>query len=336
MQLSLADSWCGVVLYLGQRKAKKDKDMCMFLICVFFYDLVDQLGGVWDEKTVISFFCHLIPTVLKKLIPFLFHMLSHVMPVTAGKMATRLVFKPRRKPRCAEEMAFWATGKPIQLASGRSLRTWGDGPSVWLIHGWESRGTTFYKLVPVLVEQGFKALVWDGPAHGDSPGESTHVPHYAQCLADDITEIGGDEQPYALLGHSFGGASFAHLSKIHHLPERLVILAAPTQIDQVFQRMAVLLRLNERAAQAFFQAVEDQSGYSMLESSLVTQDLSVDHQVLVIHDQDDQEVPFVDFEKLQDSWKKGQFMSTQGLGHTYIKQDVSVFDRIISFLRKET
>jgi len=139
-----------------------------------------------------------------------------------------------------------------------------------------------------------------------------------------------------LLGHSFGGASFAHLSKIHHLPERLVILAAPTQIDQVFQRMAVLLRLNERAAQAFFQAVEDQSGYSMLESSLVTQDLSVDHQVLVIHDQDDQEVPFVDFEKLQDSWKKGQFMSTQGLGHTYIKQDVSVFDRIISFLRKET
>ncbi|WP_395377410.1 alpha/beta fold hydrolase [Marinicella sp. W31] len=273
---------------------------------------------------------------MKKWIPRFFFLLSRLLPVKTAQVAASLVLKPRRLPRADIEMKFWSEGTPIELCSGRALRSWGEGPVIWLIHGWESRGATFYKLVPELVKQGFKTLVWDGPAHGDSPGERTHVPYQAQCLAEDMKQIHGDEPPYALIGHSFGGASFALLADMIRLPARLVIIAAPTRIDLVFSRMAQLLRLGQRSTQAFFKALETETSFSMSDASLVNQDLSINSAVLVLHDQEDKEVPFADFQILKKEWQAGQFVATRGLGHKNIKQDKAVFKEIMGFLRAET
>ena len=270
---------------------------------------------------------------MKKWIPSFFFLFSRLLPVKAGRVAASLVLKPRKRPRAEAEMKFWSEGVPVPLRSGRAVRSWGEGPVIWLIHGWESRGATFYQLVPELVQAGFNTMVWDGPAHGDSPGERTHVPYQARCLAEDIQQIHADEQPYALIGHSFGGASFALLWQMIQLPPRVVILAAPTRIDQVFSRMAQLLRLGKRSTQAFIIAVEAETGYSMAEASLIQQDFSTETDVLVMHDAEDQEVPFADFQALQSHWQGGKFIATQGLGHKHIKQDKAVFSEILRFLK---
>ena len=218
---------------------------------------------------------------MKKLIPHFFKLLSRISPYLAAKLATILFTHPQRKARSDEEMSFLATGTEITFNSGRKARTWGNGEVVWLIHGWESRGSTFHKLIPKLVEKGYQAIAWDGPAHGDSPEKSTHVPKNAQALVDDINQ---DlvAKPVALIGHSFGGATLAVVTKLYKLPKKVVIISAPTRLINIFSNFAKLIKLSDKATVQFIQLSAKDTGYTLEQASLSNNDLSLKSDALII------------------------------------------------------
>ena len=45
---------------------------------------------------------------------------------------------------------------------------WGDGPVVYLVHGWGGRGSQLASFVEPLLVAGFRVVMFDAPAHGDS------------------------------------------------------------------------------------------------------------------------------------------------------------------------
>ncbi len=231
---------------------------------------------------------------MKKLIPMGFRLLSRICPNCAAHLALKIFLRPRAKPRTAEELDFLVTGQRHTFASGRVAHSWGKGPVVLLLHGWESQGSTFYKLIPRLVESGYRAVAWDAPAHGQSPGKRTNVPDYAISLAQDLNQQLFDP-PVALLGHSFGGASMSILSKIHDMPPKLVIVSAPTKVADVFDHFAKMIGLGHKANQRFIQLAESTAGYSLGECSLINNDLSVERDVMVSHDRVDDLIPYADF-----------------------------------------
>lgn len=269
---------------------------------------------------------------MKRIIPYIFRFLSLIRPQLAAQLALRLFLKPRAKPRPQVEMRFLDTGQLVNFDSGRKARTWGEGPVVWLLHGWESQGSTFYKLIPLLVDAGFQAVAWDAPAHGASPGERTHVPDYAESLLKDINQ-GVFSQPVAFVGHSFGGAALSILSKIYPLPGKVVIASAPTRVDKVFFNFTQMIGLNKTAEQQFIELAEKQSGYSLSDCSLINNDFSESRDVLVIHDREDDVIPFSDCEALQKSWKSGDFLVTENLGHRLTIKDDQILKKIIDFIR---
>ena len=267
---------------------------------------------------------------MKKLIPIFFKFLSTISPRLAVKIASKLFMHPRRKKRCDEEMTFLATGKPLTFLSGRKARMWGQGEEIWLVHGWESRGSTFYKLIPKLIEKGYKAIAWDGPAHGDSSGKYSSIPNNARALAEDLKEVGN--KPVALIGHSFGGATMAVLTKLYDLPNKIVIASAPTQITHLFTNFANLIKLSPKATALFIKQAEKETGFTLDEVSLTNNDLSLKSDVLIIHDQGDNVIPYSDFEALQKTWRGGEFITTNNLGHRLTIKDVQVLDKIVDFV----
>ena len=270
---------------------------------------------------------------MKKHIPKFFKLMSLLSPQLAAKLALKLFMHPQRKARSTEEMDFLETGQQITFKSQRKARSWGKGAVVWLIHGWESRGSTFYKLIPLLVNNGYQVVAWDGPAHGDSPGNSNSVPKNAKSLSIDMNEQ-LFSKPIAIIGHSFGGSTFAVFSKIHELPPKIIVVSAPSRIRNIFTGFAKIIKLSDKATNRFVILAEQVSGYSLEEISLVTNDFSKSHKVLIIHDREDDVIPFADFEVLKKTWTSGQFIATKNLGHRLTIKDPAILNTIVAFIEK--
>jgi len=271
---------------------------------------------------------------MKNLIPKFFKLLSILSPYVAAKLALKLFVHPKRKVRPAAEMEFLATGKQVTFKSHRKARTWGKGPVIWLLHGWESRCSTFYQMIPLLVDNGYQVVAWDGPAHGESPGKSNSVPYNAMSLTADMNQKLFDE-PVAILGHSFGGATLAVFSKIHRLPPTVIIVSAPTRINNVFTGFAKLIKLSEKATNKFIAMAKVDTGYSPLAASLITNDFSNISSTLMIHDKGDNVIPFEDFEVLQNTWQSGTFLATENLGHRMTIKDPEILNAIVNFITKK-
>ena len=60
----------------------------------------------------------------------------------------------------------------IDYSNGHlSIRSWGEGKPVLLVHGWAVNQTDMFSYVPPLLERGFKAIAMDLPSHGESSGD---------------------------------------------------------------------------------------------------------------------------------------------------------------------
>ena len=185
-------------------------------------------------------------------------------------------------------------------------------------------------MIPLFVDKGYQVVAWDGPAHGDSPGKINTVPGNAEALSEDMNE-GLFESAIGIVGHSFGGATLAVLSKLQNMPKKVVIVSAPTRIDDVFSRFAIMIKLGDKASEIFKQLSQISSGYSFGDVSLVSNDFSSFSEVLIIHDHGDDVIPFEDFEVLKNTWEAGQFLVTKGLGHRLTIKDPDVINTIVSF-----
>ena len=107
------------------------------------------------------------------------------------------------------------------MANRSRLRTWGEGPSVLLCHGWGGRGTQFFALIEALVAAGYRAIAFDAPAHGDSSGKRTNMLMASKTIAGIVER----EAPIsAVIGHSFGcGIALLAIDR-HQIPSDKVIL----------------------------------------------------------------------------------------------------------------
>jgi len=113
---------------------------------------------------------------------------------------------PQRVPLTPRDEALLRRGATLGLDRGLAATSWGEGPTVLLVHGWNSRGTHWGAYVDALTEAGFRAVAVDAPGHGDSPGDHCHALEYGLRLI----EVGRQVGPLAgIVAHSFGAGATA-------------------------------------------------------------------------------------------------------------------------------
>jgi pimeloyl-ACP methyl ester carboxylesterase len=277
-----------------------------------------------------------LPKVLK-LIQFGFGTLGRVFPEKASDLALKLFGTPRMRARHKVSDEIIESAENFHFDS-RGLRLkgyeWGSGEkTILLVHGWESRGTALRTFIPAFIDQGYRVITFDAPAHGDSPGKWTNIVQYAKAISDLIAKKG---QVYGIITHSLGGAAtmFAfHKINPELVTEKLVLIASPRNISDSINEAIELLNLPKNAANKFISKVENILDATIEETSLSSSAGIVSiNKILVIHDVDDKIVPFIAAETNFEAFDNARLITTKGLGHYLLMKDKQIIQKITQFI----
>lgn len=264
-----------------------------------------------------------------------FRNLGPLFPGLAGRLAYRLWFSTRRFPEPSRESQWLSHAQTDSIRwQNRPLMRyqWGDpaAPAVLLIHGWNGRGAQLGGFAAALNAAGLRAVAFDAPAHGRSPGDSTNIFEYAeavQCVAASSGQVVG------AIAHSFGAPACARaLLQGLKLP-RLVSISAPASAEFLLQRFAHTLAIPAVAITAMRSRIQQHFGIDIF-ARLATETMLADQTLpgLIIHDQQDRDVPSTHAERLLRAWRDSQLLLTEGLGHQRILRDPEVIAAAVSFL----
>lgn len=223
-----------------------------------------------------------------------------------------------------------------RILNGFSL---GTGQNVLLIHGWSSRASHFALLARFLVNNGYHVLLFDGPAHGYSrrtdQKDMSNMFEFGRAISCVAKNIGNT---YAVIGHSLGATAAAFtmagtglLSEYRFAAEKLILISAPESISRIIENysknrneMDLMADLTQSLERAFEFKVSD---YTL---SLALQSLST--KMLIIHDEQDEEIPVSDALRLKEAQKGSKLILTKGSGHQKILMNREMLYAVKEFL----
>lgn len=286
-------------------------------------------------------------TIVRSITRSVFGVLEPTAPGLAARLAEDVWF---RLPASRPPVPVAGTGVPIRelLAApfevrlrGRAVRgwVWGEGPVVYLVHGW---GGSLEQLVPFvapLLDRRLKVVAFDGLSHGRSDagghgGSSSDAVELGRSL-DAVAARFGPAR--AVVAHSMGALSSLLAIRDGWLAaERLVLLAPPSGIPDLLAVLRTELGLGERTARRLVERVRLRTGYGPDELDLVTISDGLPAagrpELLVVHDLLDREVPHEPSTRLVRSWPDAQLLSTAGLGHRRLLADAAVGGAVARFV----
>lgn len=251
----------------------------------------------------------------------------------AGAAAERLFFsspRTRLSPGAAE---FLATGRPLAVrVEGRRVEawSWGEGPVVALVHGWGSRGARWRPWVEPLVAAGRRVVVFDAIGHGASEGTMSSMPEIARTLRA-VREAAGGVQD--IVAHSLGGAATTlalHWGAV--TAERLVFLAPASDPAHYAAVFAETFRLSDTTMRVMKQRSERRLRFRWDELHVPDMARRMAARLLVVHDQDDPTVPYVQGAAIAAAWPGARLVTTTGLGHHDVVRDPAVVARGVAFV----
>ena len=168
--------------------------------------------------------------LIEKSLRIVFASVAPVAPGVAAVAAEKLFFRAPRFPMPGREREILESGHRLSFAvpgeSGTvslACWSWGDGPTVFLLHGWGGRAGQLGAFVQPLLQAGYSVLAFDAPAHGQSTGETTSAPTFARALRAVVQRFG---PAHAVIGHSMGGWSAAFALLQGAQIERLALIGA--------------------------------------------------------------------------------------------------------------
>lgn len=115
--------------------------------------------------------------------------------------------------------------------------------------------------------------------------------------------------PAALVGHSMGGVAAALAVQAGVSSDSLVLINSPANAIDQLDRFARLLRIGLATQVAVVTRLERTVGRRMDEFDLRTR-AAPDLPILIVHDQDDREVPYGEAQVLLQAWPKARLVTS--------------------------
>jgi pimeloyl-ACP methyl ester carboxylesterase len=243
--------------------------------------------------------------------------------------------RPRRRLASAEDLQALSGATRLAINhEGASLAvwSWGEGPSVLLLHGWESRASHMFDFVPELNRAGLRAIALDAPAHGESDGDVTDVVDYGRAVISAAAHFG---PLAAVIAHSVGSAAalyaYAHGVRV----QASVQLCGPASLTRVLRRGGAAGGLDASGIAQLEALMEAHLGASLEEMELSSLCAGMVHPALILHDPEDRELCVSESRTLAAAWPGSTFSLVSGLGHRRILRDPSVISSAVGFIANE-
>lgn len=253
-------------------------------------------------------------------------------PPLAVRAAAALFRTPPRHKTSDAERQLLAAGRMRRLRAGSSeiaTWTWGEGPTMILVHGWGSRGARLGSFVEPLVSSGYSVVTFDSPAHGDSSGRLSSLPQFIEAL---LAVARSHKSIDGIVAHSMGGAAAA-LAMARGLEVERAVFLAPAANPGAYTRLfADILGIPNGIRERMERHFEEQFGLRWEEFDVTRSVSSYSIPLLVFHDREDREVAWGDGDAITRAWPGAELVTTRGLGHIRIVHDADIVRRAVAFL----
>lgn len=262
---------------------------------------------------------------------------SRLAPMRTVNRAARLFATPfassRSRAQAVQGDAEMQRGE-LQV-NGETIATyvWGDPssqPYALLAHGWSSFGLRFLPWVARLRALGFAVVTFDQPGHGRSSGKLCTLPEFTAT----IRAVGQHYGDAALaIGHSLGGAAVTLAQDERWRARKLILVAPAVDMAAAAGRFFRFVRLGEHLREPFYGWLHRRTGVHIDELRVERKLPMLGQPALIVHDLDDEDVPWSEGERYAQFWPGARLFTTEGLGHRRVLDAPEVIDAALDFVR---
>jgi pimeloyl-ACP methyl ester carboxylesterase len=262
-----------------------------------------------------------------------FRTLERVAPAIGARWAERLWMTLPASSQARRPGA--AGGARFDYPGGGVGEVWGDGPPIYLVHGWAGHRGQFSEFVRPLLASGYRVVAFDMPSHGDSaPGafgpRSSTFPEFTAALGSVVERFG---PPHAIVAHSAGAIATASALCDGMTAQRLVLLAPMVGGLPHLREFATVMGFGDRTLGRLVTRLERRVGAPMSHFDVPELGRAVRMPpTLVIHDRDDRSTPVTDGAAIAAAWPGTRLHVTSGLGHNRLLRSPEVVAEVVSFV----
>ena len=214
------------------------------------------------------------------------------------------------------------------------------------VHGWEGRGTNFYKFIPKLTSKGFRVLAPDFPMHGKTSGTETGCHAFGFSLNCILNYI---KVPAILLVHSLGnGAACTNYyisdEKTRNQIKGFIGIGVPDKFTDYIRNFGSMMGLDDYTNNLFLEKNSERLGIDIKYFVVSDTIKYFNYPCLIVHDDKDKEVSIEwainsskYIQQKYQTYKIGDkeypcLHKTSGLGHRRILRDDGVVDVVVDFI----
>ena len=205
---------------------------------------------------------------------------------------------------------------------------YGQGPLVFLVHGWGGRAAQMGQLARSVADQGFTVVAIDFPGHGEQKWDTSDVFQMSSALNQLSAQLGA---PQAVIAHSLGAMALVYAFQ-GAMPERVVFLAPMLDINEALDTFASRARLMPWTAAFLKKRIRRFCGDSSAVFAAGSDTDFGDADVLVVHDPDDPDTRFESSAVLAAVRDRTSLLVANSRGHNGVLADGEVAGAVARFL----
>lgn len=271
-----------------------------------YVTFISKILQTFSQKLAVKYAAKLFVTPLKHKMP------KRELEMDKNSMQTRL-----RIPSINKEIILYQYGNSPKKAL--------------LVHGWSGRGTQLAKIADMLLTLGYCTYSFDAPAHGKAPGKTTNMTEFIECVLFINKKYG----PFQVgLGHSLGGMTLLNSVKRGLPLQKLITIASGDKVVDIIDDFIKKIGLKPEIALKLKAHFDRKMGsdINLLSASFASKNVEIP--VLVVHDEDDTDVPVSAGKEIQKNLKNAELLITKKLGHRKILGNEAVLKCIEGFIKK--
>jgi len=274
-----------------------------------------------------------------------FTVLERVAPAVGSRWAVELWCTPPAVDMSLRMPPGVTAGEPIEAHwDGHRIagEAWGEGPSVYLVHGWGGCRAHLAVFVKPLVAQGYRVIAFDLPGHNESDSGAlaagrTTVVECAEALRAVVVAHGPAR---AIVAHSLGAKAAALAAVRGAAIDRMVFLAPMGDFGPYLDLFADRHGFGPRIRAGLHRRLDRRLGIPLVNTDIVrvADNLKDPLPLLLIHDPDDPDSPHETSERIAAVWPGATLFTTRGLGrlaHYRILRHRPAIDAGLRFIEQD-
>lgn len=269
----------------------------------------------------------------------LFKLITPISQTWASRIAMKLFTSPPAARLSSKGARLLREGCTESIVLGdKEIVTHVYGPEtghsgvVLLVHGWGGRGSHMRSFVAPLLANNHRVILFDGPAHGESSGKTTDMVEFSCVLNELAKHYNGLS---AIIGHSFGSACSLLAIKEYDLKlDKLVLVGCFSDAIFITDSFGKYLSIAPKVIAMMRERIASKHGNKWTWNNIAPSILIKDSMLptLLIHDEDDGEVPIQQALELQNASLASTLFKTTGRGHRNILYDAGAVDAAVEFI----